>query len=82
MTSWRPCPFVAGRRYRVVRALPAPLDRAFEPGETVTFEREAYSAYHGMTGYFFRDDADASRALDVADDERDDTWQRAFEPVD
>lgn len=80
MTSWRPCPFVAGRRYVVRRAATAPRG-AFRAGEVLTFVRDAHSAYHGMTGYVFHDATGADRVFDVADDEAGDEWQRLFGPV-
>jgi hypothetical protein len=54
----------------------------FRQGEVLTFVGDAYSAYHAMTGYVFHDAAGADRAFDVGDDEQDDAWQSAFEPVD
>jgi hypothetical protein len=79
--SWRECPFVEGRQYAVTHDFQAYGDR-FRAGERLTFVRDAFSVYHGMTGYFFLDESGGDRRLDVSDDEQGDTWHAALVPVD
>lgn len=68
-----PCPFQVGAHYQVTRAFVAQRDE-FRAGETLTFVRDAYSLYDGVTGYFFRDARGRTRVFDV------DTHPRAGEP--
>ena len=80
MTGWRECPFVKGQVYTITRDVKAPRDE-FRAGERLTYVDDAFSAYHGMTGYFFTDEIDRDRAFDVADDEQGDEWQALFMPL-
>ena len=67
--SWRTSPFVLGRRYRARRDFKALRD-AFSAGDNLLYESDAYSAYHGFTGYVFSQvGSDKKRAWDIHDDE-------------
>lgn len=65
--SWRDCPFLPGRKYRVIESFSA-MRAQFIAGEILTFERQAYSIYDSCTGYFFRNHNDQIYSLDVYDD--------------
>ena len=78
--SWRSCPFVKGRLYRVVNSFKS-LRSVFVQGELLTFDREAYSIYDSCTGYFFIRESDGElRSLDLYDDETE-NWFGNFEAI-
>ncbi len=78
---WRESPFVTGRRYRVRRSFEALRD-TFQGGEVLTYERDAYSRYDGLTGYFFsQPGSDRLRAWDISDDQDLETWRQFFEEI-
>jgi hypothetical protein len=79
--GWRDCPFVKGKVYAITRDAKAFRD-TFNAGERLTFVDAAFSVYHGMTGYFFKDEKGRDRAFDVSDDETGDEWQTLFARLD
>ena len=81
LNSWRPSPFIPGRRYRVREAFQAHRDR-FQAGEILTYDRDAYSAYHGCTGYFFsQPSSDSLRSWAGYDNDDPARWNEFFEAM-
>lgn len=79
--SWRSCPFVKGRLYRVVNSFSA-LRSVFAKGQLLTFERETYSIYDSCTGYFFICKASGELcSLDIYDDDETGKAFGNFEPI-
>lgn len=78
---WRECPFEPGRAYRVRRSFVALRD-SFTAGEVLTFDSDAWSRYHGITGYFFRQSGGGSlRVWDLEDDADVQDWRLFFDPL-
>lgn len=61
---WWTRPFRRGAVYEVLADFPAPFD-AFSKGERLTFEYAACSHYDGYRGYFFLDESNEWRRIDV-----------------
>jgi len=53
----------------------------FAAGELLTFVRDAWSRYDGMTGYFFLDIAGCDRRWDISDEDDIGRWDQLFEFV-
>lgn len=80
--TWRKSPFARGRSYRVRHDFKALRD-SFKTGEILIFGKDAYSAYHGYTGYFFsQPGTEELRVWDIHDDEQLDIWRDLFEEID
>jgi hypothetical protein len=78
---WRECPFTRGRTYRIRRSFAALRD-SFAAGEVLTFDSDAWSQYHGVTGYFFRQAGrETLRVWDIDDDADIQIWSELFEEV-
>jgi hypothetical protein len=78
---WRKSPFEVGHQYRVRSDFKALRDN-FRAGEMLTFERDAYSHYHGYTGYFFsQTGTEQIRVWDIHDGENLSCWRELFEEV-
>lgn len=79
--SWRVSPFSVGRSYRVRRDFKALRD-FFKAGNVLTCESDAYSHYHGFTGYVFcLAGAHQKRVWDIHDDDDLECWRELFEEV-
>ena len=78
---WRECPFTRGRRYRVRQSFAALRD-SFTTGDIMTFDSDAWSRYHGITGYFFRQSGhETLRVWDIDDDADIQIWSDLFEEL-
>ena len=78
---WRECPFTRGRRYRVRQSFAALRD-TFTAGDILTFDSDAWSRYHGITGYAFRQPGrETLRVWDIDDDADIQIWQQLFEEL-
>ena len=79
---WSNCPFVVGKTYRVRKTFQAMRD-SFVEGEIIVFDREAYSRYDSITGYFFTQEGrQCLRLWDIGDDVDVKVWKEFFELVD
>jgi hypothetical protein len=58
-----------------------PMRGSFEEGDVLTFDKDTYSRYDGMTGYFFQDGAGVGRVWDVRDEDAIESWKNLFEEV-
>jgi len=78
---WRVSPFSVGRSYRVRRDFKSLRD-AFTAGEVLTYESDAYSHYHGYTGYVFSQaGAEPKRVWDIHDDDDLESWRELLEEI-
>ena len=78
---WRECPFSRGRRYLVRKSFAALRD-SFTAGDILTFDSDAWSRYHEITGYFFRQQGrDTLRVWDIKDDADILIWRELFEEL-
>ena len=78
---WRESPFVVGRHYRVIRDFQALRD-TFTAGEILVYERDAWSRYDGITGYFFSEAGSGElRSWDIDDGEDLGVWRDLFEEL-
>ena len=80
IAPWRESPFTPGIVYRVRNAFAA-NSSVFEAGELLTFVRDAWSRYDGMTGYFFHGSQGYARRWDISDDDDIARWRNVFEPI-
>lgn len=79
--SWRHCPFTVGRSYRVRHDFVAFRD-SFKAGEILIFDSDAWSGYHGMLGYFFKQEGRSDlRSWDIPDNEDVGIWTQFFEEL-
>jgi len=75
---WRDCPFIVDGFYIVLKSFKALRDTFIE-GEVLQFERDAWSRYDGVTGYFFRQENSAgTRVWDIGDDDDIEQWRELF----
>ena len=78
---WRKSPFVVGQSYKVLRNFKSLFD-SFQIGEILKYEGDAYSHYHGFTGYFFSLQNNANgRRWDIHDNDNLEIWKELFEEV-
>jgi hypothetical protein len=79
--TWRSDPFKPGATYRVRKTFKPPMDLPFVEGDLMKYESNAYSAYHSMTGFSFKDDKGKSRCWDIHDDDSLEIWSELFEQI-
>ena len=78
---WRVPPFSVGRSYRVRRDFKALRD-SFTAGDVLIYESDAYSHFHGYTGYLFSQaGVGTKRVWDLHDDDNLDSWRELFEEM-
>ncbi|WP_143525750.1 hypothetical protein [Rhodanobacter sp. C05] len=75
---WRECPFAVDSFYVVLKSFTALRDK-FVEGEILQFEKDAWSRYDGITGYFFRQKSSIfTRVWDIGDGDDIEQWRELF----
>lgn len=75
--TWRGSPFVAGRRYRVLKDAPA-YEGRLSPGEVVKYFGAYVGIYDGVSVYAFTDEHGQERTWVLRDDEPLESWSSVF----
>jgi hypothetical protein len=80
METFRPDPFQPGRSYRVRKDFKAFRDD-FKEGEILVYQKNGYSIYDNMSGFFFHDSGQKWRSWDIHDGEPIEVWPELFELI-